>query len=280
MPRSLGRVSSLLWSVLLAPRQGNRPSRSNWQNNSQRAALSRVRPSPAGASVPAAETNSHNTPNKSSELRPPESLSAAGSAPPEPARTVSDRGSPARAQPSYARPPAPPPARGPSGAARPLNPRTAGTPKPPYARARPSPQHPSLRPARPPPPRSGAANQNFYFPFPNFYPNFQDPAPRQPATRRCARAAPDRASGPQREGGLRAGIPALGLPPQRERPLGPAFSTPKGGQTLPGSPPSPPHLAAAAGCVTGLLPLLLRGMERGLGARDGRQGKRDGGMDG
>lgn len=170
MPRSPGRGLVLLSPVLLTPRSGSRPARGNWQNNSGRAALPRARPSPAGASVPAAETNSHNTPNKSSQLRPPESLSAAGSAPPEPARTVSERGSPC-SQRSCARPPAPPPAR---GAARP--PRTPLRP-----RARPAPHRPPLR-ARPrlslPPPARLLPPPTRTFFLPNFYPNFQEAAPR------------------------------------------------------------------------------------------------------
>lgn len=164
----------LLLPVLLTSRQGNRPGRSNWQNNSDRVALPRARPSPAGASVPAAETNSHNTPNKSSELRPPESLSAAGSAPPEPARTVSDRSSLCRAALLCA------PARTTSSArgarregrcpAAPGSPPRYG-PQSPHASARRPPHCASLctrphrsqlPPARPRLPGSGAANQNFF----------------------------------------------------------------------------------------------------------------------
>lgn len=118
-----------------APRRGSSrcprrflPLGGDGRNGCDRAALPRARPSPAGASVPAAETNSHNTPNKSSQLRPPESLSAADSAPPEPARTVSDRDGPApRCPPARARPHRLPPTGRPEaeGAARPPRTRSA-----------------------------------------------------------------------------------------------------------------------------------------------------------
>lgn len=165
-----------------APRHGSSrrprlflPLGGDGRNGSDRAALSRARPSPAGASVPAAETNSRNTPNKSSQLRPPESLSAADSAPPEPARTVSDRDGPApRGPPARARPHRLPPTgrRGARGAVRPPSPhgaRLAVSSRPGSSRrhsaALRAPARPVslLPPARPSRPWRRAANHNFYF---------------------------------------------------------------------------------------------------------------------
>lgn len=160
------------------------------RNGSDRAALPRARPSPAGASVPAAETNSRNTPNKSSQLRPPESLSAADSAPPEPARTVSDRDGPApRGPPARARPHRLPPTglRGARGAVRPPFPLsdpqraahglfTAGL-VPPAQRRSPCARPPRLlSAARPPFPAAGPLRQPQLLFLPNFSPNFQAPA--------------------------------------------------------------------------------------------------------
>lgn len=280
----------LLSPVLLTPRQGTRPGRSNWQNNSDRAALPRARPSPAGASLPAAETNSHNTPNKSSELRPPESLAAAGSAPPEPARTVSDRGSLCRAVLLLA------PARTAScsrGAQRggrcPAPPDPLSLPV--AARSGPAPglaHRPSLRarphlsrlpPARPPLTPSGAANQNFFF-LPELLsrlpggrsggagrggrappagqglrPTRVPPAGRQGARRGTRPPAPARPS--RRES--RRGAEAVGPGPSRREE-----------ETGPGRPSAP---ASPGG--TGLPGLVPGGTKRGWGRGRRREGGRE-----
>lgn len=200
-----------------------------------------ARPSPAGASVPAAEAKWRRTPNKSSQLRPPEALSAPGSAPPEPARTGSHTGS------------------GPPACARPYR-RTAGgvwrgekkgvrrpdpsQPRPPshpavsfVAGLAPPARRPSVRarlppspvpPARAPQPRGRAANHNFYPP----------PAPL-PTSRRPRSPPPP----PPKGGG------APNIPPPKKNTTPPNTPTPSKGLQLsrghdlqhpPSTPSTPP----------------------------------------